>query len=41
MADESVVRVGLLGFGTVGSAFAEVLAAHGIGYAWRPGGAGY
>ncbi len=29
MADESVVRVGLLGFGTVGSAFAEVLAAHG------------
>jgi homoserine dehydrogenase len=28
MADESVVRVGLLGFGTVGSAFAEVLAAH-------------
>jgi homoserine dehydrogenase len=28
MPDESVVRVGLLGFGTVGSAFAEVLAAH-------------
>ena len=28
MADENVVRVGLLGFGTVGSAFAEVLAAH-------------
>jgi homoserine dehydrogenase len=31
MADESVVRVGLLGFGTVGSAFAEVLAAHHAG----------
>jgi homoserine dehydrogenase len=29
MPDENVVRVGLLGFGTVGSAFAEVLAAHG------------
>jgi homoserine dehydrogenase len=29
MAEETVVRVGLLGFGTVGSAFAEVLAAHG------------
>ena len=29
MSDENVVRVGLLGFGTVGSAFAEVLAAHG------------
>jgi homoserine dehydrogenase len=29
MADEKTVRVGLLGFGTVGSAFAEVLAAHG------------
>ncbi len=28
MAEENVVRVGLLGFGTVGSAFAEVLAAH-------------
>jgi homoserine dehydrogenase len=28
MPDEKVVRVGLLGFGTVGSAFAEVLAAH-------------
>ena len=28
MADENVVRVGLLGFGTVGGAFAEVLAAH-------------
>jgi homoserine dehydrogenase len=27
MSDEKVVRVGLLGFGTVGSAFAEVLAA--------------
>jgi homoserine dehydrogenase len=29
MAEETVVRVGLLGFGTVGSAFAEVVAAHG------------
>jgi homoserine dehydrogenase len=29
MADKNVVRVGLLGFGTVGSAFAQVLAAHG------------
>ena len=28
MADKTVVRVGLLGFGTVGSAFAQVLAAH-------------
>jgi homoserine dehydrogenase len=28
MADKTAVRVGLLGFGTVGSAFAEVLAAH-------------
>ena len=28
MPEENVLRVGLLGFGTVGSAFAEVLAAH-------------
>jgi homoserine dehydrogenase len=29
MAGDAVVKVGLLGFGTVGGAFAEVLAAHG------------
>lgn len=31
MASESILRVGLLGFGTVGSSFAELLAASGTG----------